>query len=273
MKIMKYSTKFLFIILAVILYGCDASFEKDAENSDGSTALNGSYTRMLIVKNRLYGVSNSYISTLDITDKKNPLLLNKQRLGFNVESIFHHEGVLFVGSSQQMFILKLDSRAVPVLESQTTYFDTNVQPCDPVFVSNQTAYVTLSPSTVTGITACGRRPGNVQTLQTGQLRIYDVTNIKLPELKTVIDVSDPKGLAVNGEYLFVCNADDGVNVYNLAKNKFTPELVYTTEPFKAYDVIVNQGIITVVGGENLHQYQLIDKDGKVSLQKLSTIEL
>jgi hypothetical protein len=270
---MKNLTSLVLLVCTLFFYGCDQGLGVGNDLSDGNIAKNGSYTKMLIVKNRLYGVSLSDISTLDISDKKNPKLLDKKRLGFGVESIFHYQGLLLIGSNQQMYIMKMDANGVPNLESQARYFDVEVGSCDPIVAHSTNAYVTLSPNTITGFGNCGIQRNTAQPLLIGQLRSYDITDIKNPILKSTIDVSNPKGLAIDGEYLYVCNSDKGVNIYNIGKNKFVPELLYTSDPFEAYDVIVNNGIITVVGGKNLHQYNLEKQSGKISLKKLSTIEL
>ncbi len=243
------------MLFCSFIFSC--SISSDDISEQGSSAINGSYTKILAVNNRLYGVDDAFISTVDISIKDNPIVIDKQELGFGIESIYHYEGILLVGSNNRLFIMNLDERGVPVLQSSTDYvnFGDDVFPCDPVVANNTNAFVTLSENLTSIITACGNR--SVVNIPIKELRIYDIVELKSPILMKTIPMHNPKGLSLDANYLFICNDDQGIVVFDVSDIN-NPIQIFEKTDFKAYDVIANKGLLIVVGDGQLYQFDYAD---------------
>lgn len=261
MKLLKLLSICCFLSLVACTADQDFGGRSEAAEATSNT-VNGSYTNMLTVDDRLYALTVESISTFDITNKANPKLINKQNVGFSIESIYHVEGVLFIGSREALHIFSLDSDGVPVRQSETEYdtFGDDVTPCDPVVAKNDIAYVTLSAT----------ESGPCQTVRPiNQLRTYNVANLQNPQLLSVTDMIEPKGLGLDGQYLFVAEANNGVVVYDVS-NPASPSVVSTLDGFRAYDLIPNDGILLVVGPSKITQFDYTDIE---NIRELSSINL
>lgn len=232
----------------------------------GNSTLNGSYARLLTIDNYLYAINEQELTTIDVTDPDQPIVLDKQNVGFDIENLFHYDGVLFIGSQTALHIFLIGPDGIPKRKSQTGYFDPNsfVTSCDPVIVSDNTAYVTLS--SVQRDRGFGRC---VRTLLINELRIYDVLDINQPELLSTMPLENPKGLAIDGDYLFVCLEFKGLTVLNVKDPKKITEII-TFTGFESYDVIAKDGLLMVVCPTEIRQYDYSDIN---KIQYLSSIEL
>ena len=99
--------KHLFISLLSLLF--IISCQNDQEINDTNSSINGSYSHMITVGDFIYAIDKESITTLDITDPKNPIQINIQTVGFTIESIFHHTGNLFVGGEEGLTIYHINS--------------------------------------------------------------------------------------------------------------------------------------------------------------------
>ena len=70
-------------------------------------------------------------------------------------------------------------------------------------------------------------------------------------------MENPKGLGVDGQYLFVCNSEQGVKVFDIS-NIYQMEQVSGISGIDAYDVILNNNILILVGKDGLFQYNYED---------------
>lgn len=242
----------LFIFLTIFFQNCTQ------EDISSSTQV-GSYSTMLTIGQKLYLVNDSQIKTFDVTDSKNPVLLNTTDLGDEIESLYHYDGLLLVGSATDMYILEINDKGIPEQKSRTFY--NNVEFCsnDPIVARNDIAYVTLSS---VDIPVCDRPVLD-------ELRVYDIQNIERPELLESIDMTKPKGLGFGKKYLFVCDQEDGLVIFNIEDPK-SPILSSTLDGFSAFDVIIRNNILIVACANELRQYDISDED---NIKFLGTIQI
>ncbi len=242
---MKKLSIYLFISLFVAACqnpGSDASYRE---------TLSGSYSSMMAIGNFLYAINERDLSTFDISDETNPVLIDKQNVGFLIENIYHSDGVLFLGSEGAMYIFVINEKGIPVKKSETTYFNAEgVTSCDPVIVNKNYAFVTLSTVNIQN-SPCFRQ------LNINELRIYDVEDLENPELLSQMSLQSPKGLAFDNDYLFVCLAYKGVAVIDVS-DKAEPKIINVLEKFESYDAIAKDGLLMVVCPTEIREYDYSD---------------
>ena len=64
----------------------------------------------------------------------------------------------------------------------------------------------------------------------------------------------PHGLAVDGNFLFLCEGTNGLKLYNIS-NEQQIELVAQLTDLHAFDVIVRNGVAIVTGEDGVFQYR------------------
>lgn len=242
-------------LLAFSLISCSS------EISDNSfETLSGSYATLLVVDDYLYAINNSELSTFSIINSQDPVLIDKQNIGFDIENIFHNKGVLFIGSASDLHIFSIGDNGIPVRNAQETYFIIqNGCSKDPVISNDTHAFVTLS-TILQG--PCTREEIN-------ELRIYDVTDINNPILESITPLAIPKGLALVNNTLFVCEAKEGFAVIDVTDVK-KPTILTRIGEFSTYDVIAKDDLLMVVGPKEIRQYDISNIE---SITFLSRIDL
>lgn len=249
------------LILVLVLSYCSCSEETSLIDS-GTTggAIAGSYANMLTIGEFLYVISDTDITTMNITIGGSPTEIDRQNLGFGIESIFHYDGILYIGSRDNLHIYEIAADGTPEFKSITAYNTQDWSICnsDPVIVNDTIAYVTLSES---NLIVCGDRTG------VNELRLYDINDISSPILINSLNMDNPKGLGLAGEWLFVC--DDGLKVFNVQDPSSVKETYHFTG-YETFDAIVLKDILIVVGPEELRQYDITDM---TQMSLLSTIDI
>lgn len=256
----------LFIGTLLVLFGlsCGDSDLSSAPESGSNGTLSGSYANLLTLGDRLYMVTESQLITFDISESKNPIEIDRLQLDFGVESLFRKEDLLFVGSQTTMYIYKLNSEGVPILSSTTDYLEfENFTICDPIVAIEDFAYVTLSSDFE--VNTCG----GSASINVNELRVYDLMDLNNPRLINSIEMNEPKGLAVDDRWLFVCEKNNGLKVFDIS-NREEPVQRHHFSGFKAFDVIPVDGLLLVVGPDDLYQYDYSDMD---NMTKISSISL
>ncbi len=261
------NTKYLILSLFFSVAVISCTEESAAFDATTSAAVNGSYSQIIVVGDNLYGLNGDRLSTVDISDKDNVVVIDEQTLDFDIESIFHYDGLLFVGSSSAMYIYEIDSETgIPSRQSVTEYtsfFDGVVCFSDPIVTNETHAYVTLHTVELVSNDFCSR----IQ--EVNELRIYDFQDRENPRLKNVIDMAQPKGLGIDGNLLFVCDGWNGLAVFDIS-DKEQPHRLSIFDGFESFDVIPRNGVLIVVAKDELRQYDYTDPQ---DIRLLSTIEL
>jgi hypothetical protein len=252
-KKMKTIQQILFIALAPVLLmaGCgtdsgSGSGESAIGNSGASSGQGGSMARFTIAGDYMYTVDNSTLKMFDLSDAAQPLFLERktQNLGQNIETIFNMDTLLFIGSQDGMYIYNIKRPQFPEYLSNVSH----IRSCDPVVASGHYAYVTLNTDGVW----CGNTMNG--------LFIYDISNVRNPmEIYSSADFDSPKGLGVDGDRLFVCEAVKGVQVFDIsnpARPVWIDDLSYIEQArgLRTYDVIPLNGLLLTSTDRGLFQF-------------------
>ena len=250
-KIKKNEMKKYMLILACLgfLCSCDPDSTDSSGNSNGT---GGSMARFTCKGNYLYVVDDVCLQTFDISDSSKITLKSRIQVGGTMETIFPADTLLFLGSTSGMFVYNLKNPSAPQFVSEYIHFTS----CDPVVVQGKYAFVTLHSAD--NIWSCSR---NVNELQ-----VIDISNIRFPEEKVKYVMTSPKGLAIDGDLLFVC---DGMNI--VVMDARDPLKMTILNNFKLegvpYDLIAKNGLLTVSYSAGVKQYRY---DGN-AIQLLSSL--
>ena len=258
-----------FALLAGLAACTDVELDEPGVNADNLTTLSGDFSRTLVVGDFLYGVDNESVLTYDITDRTAPALVDRTPVGLAVETIYHHEGNLFIGSRSGMYIYAISRSGVPVRRGDYQYSDLpgidEVQPCDPVVAEGNTAYASVYTSD-DATDGCGR----VNTFQ--NIVVLDVSNLDRPSVVNLQPASTPRGLAIDGDLLFVCNNENGMTVYDVTdRTEF--QWVAHFGDVNAWDAIAGDGRLVVVAADEVVQYDYTDPANIVELSRVDLPQL
>lgn len=237
----------------------DAAFSNNRVSGNASsvpttstTGQGGSFARFRIVDNYLYAVEWSSINVFDISDLDEPKVLEEVYTSGNVETIFNQGDILFLGGTQGMYIYDISSPEKPTYVSEFTHG----RACDPVVVSEGYAFVTLRSNNF-----CG-------TAADSGLYIVDVSDLTNPTLKKTYPMTEPYGLGIKEEKLFICDGPDGLKVYDKSNVDDLVQLNHF-EDINTYDVIPLANSLLMIGDKVLYQYEYLDND----IQLLSAFDL
>lgn len=221
----------LFFILAWLV-ACDSGLSSDSANSTGQ---GGSMTRFAISGNYLYIATNSKISVYDIASNSFSHLTDVA-VSFGLETIIARPPYLYLGARDAMYIYSIANPASP----QFVFRYAHIVSCDPVAVQGNRAYVTLRNSAI----GCVR---GVNTLE-----IIDITNPNNPQLIKQHAMTSPGGLAIDGTCLFVCEGEHGLKMFDVTSDNV--HLLTEITDVHAYDVIAQNGRLTLTGEDGVFQY-------------------
>lgn len=215
------------------------------ENSSGGnstvTGLGGSMARFTILKDRLYTVDNISINVFNVEKSDNPIYTNKVNIGWGIETIFPMKDNLFIGSTTGMFVYSAADPDNLVLSSSFNH----AVSCDPVFVKDNIAYVTL-------------RSGNRCNGINNQLDVIDIENLMNPKLIKTYQMENPHGLSVYNDKMILCEGEFGLKVLDV-KDPKNVDIKSRISDKHFYDVIIlSENDIILVGNDGLYQYKLED---------------
>ena len=218
-----------------------------------SSVIGGSMARFTATAGHLYTIDGQEIKVFDVS-QATPVLRNEVPVQWGIETLFPMAGRLFVGSNAGMYIYDISDPANPAYRSTFAH----VMACDPVFVSDDIAYVTL-------------RDGNECQGFVNQLDVIDVSNLENPRLIRSYPMTNPHGLSVVGNTLYLCEGRDGVKTFDVSdRNNIDDHLLDHISGFNAYDVIVLPpgDLAMVIGQDGLYQFDAADPN---NLRQISLI--
>ena len=234
----------------VMMNSADAGF-KTSGSMASPVGIAGSLARFSLINNYLYSVSDNLLRVINIDVPHEPRHTNSINLGWGIETIFPFNDKLFIGSRSGMFIYGLQNPASPSFLGSFAH----VRTCDPVIADGDYAYVTLfSGSTCLGFT--------------NQLDVLNISNINNPTLVRTYQLSSPRGLSKDGNLLFICDAKDGLQVFNAA-NPASITLQKTFPIMQPTDVIAYNNIALVIANDGLYQYDYSNASDIRLLSKIS----
>jgi hypothetical protein len=222
-KIIKMSSKFfsitnIFLLLAGWLFsGCS----KDSAGLSSYQGQGGSTARFTLSGDYLYTVDSRKLTSYHVADPANPILVNTQDVGFEIETIFPFANRLFIGSTSVIHIFKIDNPARPEKLS-TAISPTVMRRCDPVVAKDSVAFATLRSSA-----ACG----GFQSI----LAVYDIKDIANPVQKMSLPLNEPRGLGYADTVLYVCDPP-GLQMYSIS-NAYSPMYLGSLNDGEYFDVI------------------------------------
>lgn len=224
----------LYILSLAFLASCSKDGGGNSSSDFNNSGKAGSLARFAIVGDNLYTVTQTEVKIFDITTASNPTYKVDQPIGFGIETIFPLGNTLFLGSETGMYIYDISNPLAPKMISQYQH----ILSCDPVVANENYAYVTLS----SGETRCWRG--------LTQLEVIDIRNKKQPQVAKVYPMTNPKGLALSGNDLFIC--DDKVKWFDATDNvNLVPKGVINV---KAHDAITVGKTLMLIGEDGLSQY-------------------
>lgn len=244
--------KHIFLFGAILL-GC---FACDQASDSGGAGEGGSLARFTIINDALYTVDHHQLKVFDISQTTNPNLLNTIDIGWNIETIYPYQDKLFIGSQTGMFIYDAADSEQPEFLSEFTH----ARSCDPVVSDGEYAYVTL-------------RDGVACANANNQLDIVDVKDLEDPELLKSYPMTQPAGLAIDGNLLFICDGASGLKMFDVSdKLRIDENQLDVVTDIVPFDVIPIRSekrlIVSAEGG--LYQYSY---EGVQQLELLSKIEV
>lgn len=214
--------------------------------------IGGSLARFTLADHYMYTVDNTSLRVFDVKNEAKPDQVSTVAIGWGIETIFPFKNNLFIGSRSGMFIYDASN---PLQPTQLAVFQ-HAQACDPVFVEDDLAYVTLHDGT------------ECQDFN-NQLDIIDIKDLKNPKLLKTHPMHHPQGLSVVDGIVYLSEDDEGLKVFN-ARDWNKLDLQSHLKHFQAYDVIalpwLNQAI--VVGKDGLYQFDITNP---AKLKELSRI--
>lgn len=210
----------------------------DLANGNGT---GGSLARFTISGDYLYVVDAGKLYTFNIITPQLPAQVSAKDVGFNVETIFPFGDKLFIGSQEAMYIYSIANPANPVQLGVASH----LRACDPVVANDSVAYVTVRTGS-----NCG---GEINALN-----IYNVQNPLNPVLLNSVDLSNPRGLGLSGNALYICDEAAGLRVMDVS-NPYNPQQMQLVTGEKFYDCIPLQDIMICMVDGGMAIYDIKDQ--------------
>jgi hypothetical protein len=223
----------------------------DVSNGRNASGIAGSMSRFACYNDYLYVLDDWTLQSIDISG--NSLnVQNEIELWRTAETLFPYNGNLFIGTTTGMMIYDLSNPSTP---NEISTFE-HMTSCDPVVVKGDYAYVTL-------------RSGNTCWGFTDQLDIVNISDIYNPYLVKSYPMSNPHGLGVDNNTLFLCDGDAGLKVFDiLDPNNVDQNLLHHFTNINGFDVIPSQGNLMLIGSDGLYQYNYEDLSEMVLRSKI-----
>ncbi len=214
-------------------------------SGDANVGVGGSMARFTILGDYLYTVDNSNLHAFDISNLTNPVEKSDVNVSWaSIETVFPYNNFLFIGGNAGMFIYDVIDPKQPNFVSEFQHANA----CDPVFVSGNKAYVTLRS---------GTRCENF----TNQLEVIDISNIYNPQHIATHQMSNPHGLSIKNNVLYLCDGVSGLKVFDATDDfKISDNLIISYNSISAYDVIASpyRDVLLVIGRDGIVQYNIAD---------------
>ena len=219
---------------------CEDTDEQLAQAKIASrSGLAGSMSKFIIEDGYLYTINNNSLITFSLSNPQVPNHMSSDNTWREAETLFPYEDYLFVGTTTGMIIY--DRSSNPDRPKEISEID-HTEACDPVVVQGDYAYVTL-------------RSGNDCGQTVNELQLIDISNIRFPWVRKTFDMTNPHGLGVDGDLLFICDGEDGLKVFdNEEPKKVGDNIRYQFHNVHARDVILNDGVLVLVGDDGVSQY-------------------
>ncbi len=240
----------------IVFYSPASMYNSSSSTAAAMVGVSGSMSRFTIVNNYLYTVGNASLTAFDIASPNEPVKKQVQNLGWNIETIYALKDKLFIGSQTGMLIYTITNPATPTFEGSFAH----ACRMDPVIADDKYAYITLRA--MADASSCWG------TVQTNELDIVDIASLTQSTLVKTYNMTEPKGLSKDGNYLFVCDGKAGLKIYDAANVMALKKLKVITG-INPFDVICQGGLAIVVANEGIFQYDYTDINNVRLLSKIA----
>jgi hypothetical protein len=151
-----------------------------------------------------------------------------------------------------MHILDISDPASP---SKISTYE-HIRSCDPVVVDDQYAYVTL-------------RSGTFCQGFSNQLEVIDISDLTAPILLQTYPMTNPHGLGVDGNTLFICDGSDGLKAFDISDiNTISQHMLFQDKTINAVDVIPLNSVLMMIGADGIFQYDYSDPNNIALLSQI-----
>jgi hypothetical protein len=232
-----------------------ANFMGMPQTGGSEFGVGGSMARFGQYKNHLLVLKNtSSVTAFDVSP--NGVLVEEStwNVGWNIETMFIRNNTMFIGSQQGMYIYDLTDLPTYRFLSNFMHFTA----CDPVIADDKFAYITLRSGGI-----CG---GGDNVLQ-----VVDITQLSNPRLRKTYLLTNPYGLGIDGDILFVCDGSDGLKVFDAEKPDIQLPLISSFKNIHAYDVIPMGTVLFMIGDKGFYQYDYSNLNNISLLSKIEVI--
>lgn len=242
------------IFCTIIVIGCSEDSTDGTSTSESSSdGQGGSLAKFTLKNDYLYTVDDFKLSVFSVVEENNPVKVNEEYIGFDIETLFSYKDYLYIGSRNGMFIYDISNPEFPNYLSSAQHFTA----CDPVVANDTHAFVTLHSETF-----CG---GDINLLET-----YDVSDITNPILINSRNLTYPKGLGLIDDFLIVC--DDEIKVFDISNPK--ESILVNSFKKEAFDVIIQNELLIAIGKTGIYQFEITPSESKgLLLEQISEIAI
>lgn len=226
--------------MILIVSACEKS-EGDSfysEPGTPNTGKSGSMAKFSINGDNLFIINEKDLKIFDISTVTNPVEVNKLEVDYGIETVFSLGGKLFIGSINGVYIYDISD---PMNVLYLSHYQ-HITSCDPVVANDTLAFATLNSQS-----ECRWQSG------ANRLDVINVKNIVYPNLITSLNMSNPKGLAIDSTHVFVCDGELGVKIFDFSDPN-NLQLVSGISGIDAYDIILDNDILYLIGKNGLFQY-------------------
>lgn len=264
----RYASLLVIAALLFVVAACEESpsFNSGSDNSGektSGTGEGGSMARMTIVKNYLYAVDGKRLKVFNLSSPDKPVFEKEVEIGRDIETIFGFKNYLYIGSTSAVYIYNIDNPTDP---TQVTMIQ-HLLSCDPVIANDTIAF-----STIRSTSEC-----RWDTWSVNELLVLDVSNMNNVHQTHSYQLNfSPYGVGMKDTVFFLCKGDEGVILYDireLAKPQYfslaNVNSINSITGIDAFDVIVHNNLLIVVGADGMHIYDITDVR---NIQKLSAIK-
>jgi hypothetical protein len=230
--------KLRFLVAGAFLFGVLASCEKEevTTNEDdqqiqpatkdmASSGNGGSLAQFTIVDDYLYTIDYKTLNIFYLGNPNSPSHTESIDMGVGMETVFHQNGRLFIGSTDGVHIYDITEPRSP---QEISEFE-HVTSCDPVVANDNYAIATLR-----GGTECG---GSLS-----QLDIIDISDVFNPSLVAEYELENPYGLGfcnADQSIVYVCDGYEGLKAFDIS-NPNDPQLIMTMGSLTPKDIIAQE---------------------------------
>ena len=216
--------------------------DMSGSNGGQSTGVSGSITKFAVIGDYLYVMENNQLIPINVSNPTSPTKGEATWVWREVETLFAHGTNIFMGTTSGMLIYGTTNPNAPEYISSVNHLTA----CDPVVVQDNYCYVTIR----SGTTCMG---------ELNQLDVIDISDLYNPVLKQSFQLTNPHGLGIDGNNLFICDGSAGLKIFN-ATDPLTcgNNLIKKFGDIQATDVIPFDNTAIVIGDDGIYQYDYSD---------------